>query len=96
MHERCLHVDGQQHAKPDQVDTEFFRNRPQQWHHDERQFKEVQEEGQNKYQYVDDDQKTKLSTRQIAQQMFHPDMSIHTLEHQTETGGANQNEQHKA
>ena len=28
--------------------------------------------------------------------MFHPDMTIHTLEHQTETGRANQNEQHKA
>ena len=28
--------------------------------------------------------------------MFHPHMSIHALEYQTETGGTNQNEEHKA
>ena len=96
MHERCLHVDGQQHTEPDQVDAQFVGHGGEQRHHDEREFKEVQEERQEEHHDVHDDQEAQLAAWQARQQMFHPQGAIHALEGQAEDGGAHQNEHHEA
>ena len=96
MHERCLHIHSKQHTKPNQVDAQLVCDGAQQGHHNESQFEKVEKEGQYKDQNIDNDQEAELTARQVAQQVLHPYVSIHPLEHQAKAGRANQNEHHKA
>ena len=96
VHERGLHVHGQQHAEPDQIDPHLLGHRAQQRHHDEREFKVVQEEGQEEDHEVDHDQEAHLTAGQAGQQMLHPLGAVGRLEDQAEGGGANHDEHHKA
>ena len=57
MHERCLHIDAEDDAEPNQVDTEFFRGWSQERYDDESQLKKVEEEHQQKDQNVGEDEK---------------------------------------
>ena len=95
MQEGSLHVDRQQHAKPDQVDTELFCHRSQQRHDDEGQLEVIQEERQEEDQHVHEDQEADRAARQVGQQAFHPQRAIHALEHQAEHGGTDQDEHHE-
>ena len=95
VQEGGLHVDRQQYAEPDQVDTELFRHRCQQRHDDEGQLEVVQEERQEEDQHVHEDQEADRSARQVGQQAFHPQRAVHALEHQAEHGGTDQDEHHE-
>ena len=96
VHERGLHIHGQQHTKPNQIDTQLISDWAQQGHDDESQLEKVEEESQYKDQNIDNDQEAELTARQIAQQVLHPYVSIHPLEHQAKAGRTNQDEHHKA
>ncbi len=63
MNDVCM-LTAEQHAEPDEVDAELFRDRPDQRNDDERQLEEVEEERQHEDQDVDDDQEAELAAGQ--------------------------------
>ncbi len=79
MHERGLHVDGEDDAEPDQIDAELLRSRPEQGNDDEGQLEEVEEERQHEYQRVHEQQEADLTARQRREQMLDPDVPAHTV-----------------
>jgi hypothetical protein len=85
MHEGRLHVDRQQHAEPDEIDAELFRDRSDQRNDDERQLEEVEEEREHEDQDVDDDQEAELSAGQAGEQMLDPDVAVDAVEGEAET-----------
>ena len=80
MHERGLHVDGEQHAEPDEVDAELVGDRADQRDDDERELEEVEEERQEEDQEVDDDQEAELAAGQAGQQVLDPDVAVDAVE----------------
>ena len=64
MHERGLHVHAEDHAEPDQVDTELFGRGTKQRNDDEREFEEVEEEREDEDESVDEDQEAGLAAGQ--------------------------------
>ena len=77
-----MQVDPEQHAEPDQVNAELLGHWRQQRHDDEGDFKEVEEECQDKHHQVDGNQKPKLAAGQSGKQMLHPDIAVHAAKHQ--------------
>jgi hypothetical protein len=57
---------------------------PEERHDDEREFEEIEEEGQQEDQDVDHDQETDLAARQPGKQMLDPAVSIDAVESQRE------------
>jgi hypothetical protein len=72
VHERRLHVHGEQHAEPDQIDAELLGHGADQRNHDERELEEIEEECEQEDQDVDDDQEAELAARQAGQQVLDP------------------------
>src|SRR5665213_3365649 len=95
MQERGLHVDAEDHPKPDQVDAEVFGGRPEQRDHDEGQLEEIEEEGKHEDEDVDEYQEADLTAGQGGQQVFNPDVAIDAVEGQREHARADQDEDHE-
>ena len=91
-----LEVHRQQHAKPDQVDTQFVRHRRQQGHQDEGDLEEVDEKAQKEDDKVDEDQETELAARQLVEQMLHPELTVDGSKGEAEDGRADEDEQDKS
>src|SRR5450631_1073529 len=66
-----------------------------QWNNDECELEEVEEEGENEHECVDEDQEADLPARQRRQQAFNPDMAADAVERQREYARADQNEEHE-
>ena len=96
MHERCLHIDAEQHAEPDQIDSQLVGDRTEERHDDERQLEEIEEERQQENQEVDHDQESHLPSRQIAEQMLDPTMAIDRVKSERENPRADQDEKHES
>jgi hypothetical protein len=60
VHEARLHVHGEQHAEPHEVDPELFRGYRDEGDDDEGKFEEVEEKGEEEDEDVDEDQEARL------------------------------------
>src|SRR5690606_22152990 len=95
MHERGLHVHGQQYPEPDEVDAELVGHRAQQRHDDERQLEKIEEEGKQKRKDADKDDEAPFTARQVDKQVFHPEVAVDAAEAERENRGAHQDKHHE-
>src|SRR5690242_5886450 len=92
MHERGLHVDAKNDAKPDQIDAEMLGSGPQQRNDDESELEKVEEESQHKHEGVYEDKETNLAAGQRHEQMLDPNMSAYTIKGQRKYSCSDQDE----
>ena len=92
VHERGLHVHPEDHAEPDQINSQGLRRSNQQGDDDEREFEEIEEERQQEHQDRHKDQEPGLSARHADQKMLDPDLSIHPVEGERKDPRADQDE----
>ncbi len=95
MHERSLHVDTEDHAKPYQVDAEVFGSRSEQRNDNESELEEIQEEGENKDKGVDENEESDLAARSEVKQILDPHVTIHAVEGQRENTRPDQDKDHE-
>ena len=96
MHERRLHVHAENHAEPDEIDAEPFRRRPEQGDHDEGDLEEVEKEGEEENEHVDEDEESDHAARQRDQQFLDPSVAIDAIEREREHARADQDEDHES
>src|ERR1700694_4252982 len=94
MHETGLNVGADQHAEPDEINSEFVGGRRQHRNDDERDLEEIEEERDHEDEDVDEDQEAKLPTRQRGQHVLDPDFAADALKYQAENARADQDEHH--
>ncbi len=82
------------HAEPDQIDSQFARDRCEQGNDDESDFEKIEEEGEKEHEDIDEDQKAHHAARQAREHVLDPARAIHTLKHKAEAGRADQDEHH--
>src|ERR1700682_290330 len=103
MQERCLHVDAQHDAEPDQRSIradyrcqDFLRDRSDHRQDDERDLEEVEEERQEEDEEIDEDQEAPDAAGKRRQHMLQPYAAGDAQEHHRKTGRADQDEHHHA
>src|SRR5262245_46870502 len=95
MHKTGLHIYAKHDAKPDQVDADLFCRWSNQRDDDECDLEEIEEEGEQKNQYVHEYEETNLPARQRGEQMLDPNVTVHAIKGQRKNARADQNEDHE-
>src|SRR4029434_7097569 len=94
MHKTGLDIGADENAEPDQVNAKFISRGRQHRDNDEGDFKEIQEEGDNEYEDVDENREANASAGQGRQHVFNPDLATDALKHEAEYACTDQDVDH--